>query len=314
MPRYFYQYKAERLPACVLTVHVWLHIVDFMEKAGPLWAYWCWVMERYCSKLLHGLASRKHPYASLNRCVLEMGNLTAVCNLFDLTGSLPNPTKRATTADDVFRTPSYNEVELLSPRRAVDLTSTPELVSLHNRIVVHFVTQWGVSKKSIQRHIPSMVVHYGRIQLKDGDTIRATLAYSKNLAGLRDATFLQYELLVDIHAEHHNVAPELQPEVFFGQLQHIVVLKVPRVRGVPKHRAGTYVLLDILPCHATRDAFGFYEYTTFRAREIVDAKQARALVGRIHDRGRWVIVQRPGDVQEVDYHDPDELPIGHRSD
>ncbi|KAG9016731.1 hypothetical protein FRB95_006588 [Tulasnella sp. JGI-2019a] len=45
----FYQQSAQHLPTCVVTVYAWLHAVDFMEETGPLWSYWCWVMEWYCS-------------------------------------------------------------------------------------------------------------------------------------------------------------------------------------------------------------------------------------------------------------------------
>ncbi|KIO23575.1 hypothetical protein M407DRAFT_47359, partial [Tulasnella calospora MUT 4182] len=64
--RIFYQYDATRLVACLLTVHAWIHIPDIIEKSGPLWAYWSWVMERFCGRLSRTISSRKWPYSSLN--------------------------------------------------------------------------------------------------------------------------------------------------------------------------------------------------------------------------------------------------------
>ena len=56
---------------CPLTIHALLHIADSIEMVGPVWTYWAFPMERYCGSLQPAIRSRRYPYASLNRYVLD---------------------------------------------------------------------------------------------------------------------------------------------------------------------------------------------------------------------------------------------------
>lgn len=76
--RIFYQKEADRLSTIVLTIHTWLHAVDYIEQSGPLWCFWCWIMERFCGRLARAVASHKHPYASLNRRILELATIASI--------------------------------------------------------------------------------------------------------------------------------------------------------------------------------------------------------------------------------------------
>lgn len=82
--RLYYQYD----PACVstfpVTIHALLHIADSIEAMGPVWCYWAFPMERYCSKLQPSIHSRRFPYRSLDRFVLESAQLTQLQTLYKL--------------------------------------------------------------------------------------------------------------------------------------------------------------------------------------------------------------------------------------
>ncbi|KAG8961974.1 hypothetical protein FRC05_005650 [Tulasnella sp. 425] len=119
----FYQRRTERLAACVVTVHAWLQLVDMMEQSGPLWAYWCWVMERFCGHLARAISSRKHPYASLNRRIHEIQSLHAIRHIYRLEAELPPYTAMYDSAD----LPRYE-----------DLNHYPEITLLHPRRVLSF--------------------------------------------------------------------------------------------------------------------------------------------------------------------------------
>lgn len=298
----------------MLTVHVWLHIVDYMEKSGPVWAFWCWVMERFCSRLVRAVTSRKHPYASLNRRILELGTIAAIRSIYDLFDLLPPRSRmRPPKPDDRFTLPvrQYKEVALLKPSRQLDLTATSDLQALHARIIVHLATQWGVSISRVKPFIPTDVIQYGRINIKDGDTIRARLAYSGQQVGLRDATYIQYELVLDRYACEPNRVPDFFGMTYFGCLNRIVVIDIPVIAGLVEEPE-TRILLDIEPCDVKKDAYGFMVYSSFRAQEVVDGSTARALVGRIFDRGKWVIVKRSGGMEHAEFGDWDS--DGHVSD
>lgn len=76
-----------------MTIHSLLHIADGIEAAGPVWAYWSFVMERYCGFLKRdGVRNRRKPYASLDNRVRHVAqlNITKIrynlVNLLSLTG------------------------------------------------------------------------------------------------------------------------------------------------------------------------------------------------------------------------------------
>lgn len=86
--RLYYQDNAKRAAACPLTVHALLHIADSIRAMGPVWCYWAFPMERYCGRLKRAVRSRRHPYGSLDRYVLEDAQLTQIKAFYNLTEEL----------------------------------------------------------------------------------------------------------------------------------------------------------------------------------------------------------------------------------
>ncbi|KAI5898155.1 uncharacterized protein SCHCODRAFT_02684399 [Schizophyllum commune H4-8] len=76
--RIYYQHDPRRLSACPLTIHALLHIADSIENMGPAWCYWAFPMERYCGALQPAIKSRRFPYASLDRFVVECAQLEQI--------------------------------------------------------------------------------------------------------------------------------------------------------------------------------------------------------------------------------------------
>ena len=77
--RIFYQKNPSRVSTCPITVHGLLHIADGIEAAGPVWATWAFVMERYCGFVKRrAVRSQAHPYASIDRRILETAQLHLV--------------------------------------------------------------------------------------------------------------------------------------------------------------------------------------------------------------------------------------------
>lgn len=85
--RIYYQGNQKRLPVCTLPIHTLLHIADCIEGWGPVWCYWSYPMERFCGHLKNGgAASKRFPYKSLDRYILDwalLWHLGAIYNLRD---------------------------------------------------------------------------------------------------------------------------------------------------------------------------------------------------------------------------------------
>jgi hypothetical protein len=106
--RIFYQRDPKRISTCPVTVHSLLHVADGIEAAGPVWAYWSFVMERYCGFLKRdGVRNRRKPYASLDNRVRHVAQLNTTKIRYNLVGllSLEAPVAKG---DDVFPERAYH--------------------------------------------------------------------------------------------------------------------------------------------------------------------------------------------------------------
>ncbi|KAJ6470693.1 hypothetical protein DFH09DRAFT_482565 [Mycena vulgaris] len=84
----YYQYKLDRLPVCTLPIHGLLHIAPSIRIVGPSWCYWAYPMERFCGSLLPAIKSRRHPWASIDRRILELTQLFQLKAVYSLSTSL----------------------------------------------------------------------------------------------------------------------------------------------------------------------------------------------------------------------------------
>jgi len=103
MRRIFYQGDPSRISACPVTIHSLLHIADGIKAAGPVWATWAFVMERYCGFIKRrAVRSRAHPYASINRRIVEMAQLNVILMKYGLRKKLTLKAKRGRVKKDRF--------------------------------------------------------------------------------------------------------------------------------------------------------------------------------------------------------------------
>jgi hypothetical protein len=79
----YYQHNPSRVSACPLTVHALLHIADSIKAVGPVWCYWAFPTERYCGSLQPAIRSRRFPYASIDRYVMEDAQLTQIMMVYN---------------------------------------------------------------------------------------------------------------------------------------------------------------------------------------------------------------------------------------
>ncbi|KAG8934651.1 hypothetical protein FRC01_001387 [Tulasnella sp. 417] len=300
----FYQYKPSRLPTCLITVHAWLHLVDLMEQSGPLWGYWCWVMERYCSRLLRAVSSRKFPYTSLNRRILDTQTLLALRNAHELQEALPRYTpghdSRIQNAWEDERNPQYSDLKVIGPSRVIELDQS--LNSLRNRIAIHLMTRNDVTNRSLVLScLPKKILQWAKIQIKDGDVVSSLHGDNREEDNQRITSYCQYELLVDSLAHDRTVAPVLDGRTFFGELERVFLLHLPRNQAIKQPKDEIILLLDIHSCKTSTDTYGFFEYQHHGPREVVDASALRAVVGRIKQGTTWTFVRRPGVFEHATY-------------
>lgn len=84
----YFQHDVERLSACPVTVHALLHIAGSIKSMGPVWCYWAFPMERYCGSLQPAIRSRRFPYRSLDRHVVETAQLTQIKTVYGIAEEL----------------------------------------------------------------------------------------------------------------------------------------------------------------------------------------------------------------------------------
>ena len=95
---------------------------------------------------------------------------------------------------------------------------------------------------------------------------------------------------MDKNARSSRRAPEFVPETFYGQLQHIFVVKMPQLLG-----GETLILGSILTCNIEeKNELDMHHYKMHGRTEVVDITTVQCLVGRIKDRGSWTIIDRSG--------------------
>ena len=82
---------------------------------------------------------------------------------------------------------------------------------------------------------------------------------------------------------------------FFGELQRIVKIELPPTRQLNLDEPQKLFYAIVKQCNAEQSREGFWEYRELGGLEAVDLELVQCVVGRIFDRGKWVIIDRSGD-------------------
>jgi hypothetical protein len=101
---------------------------------------------------------------------------------------------------------------------------------------------------------------------------------------------------------HKNRQPDYEKQYFFGQLEAIYEIELPR-HSLLESTAQVLVLAAIRPCDARLNLSSkFYTYEEpLKPIEVVDLQTIECVVGRIHDGDRWTIIDRSGELARATY-------------
>ena len=111
----------------------------------------------------------------------------------------------------------------------------------------------------------------------------------------------QYEATVDRNAKAKNRRPDMVLQTFFGELQRIVKIDVPATPRLNLKEPQRLFFAIVKQCNAVQSREGFWEYKTpLGGLEAVDIGLVQCAVGRVFDRGKWVIIDRSGERAHAD--------------
>lgn len=119
--RLYYQCKPDRLALCPVTIHALLHIADYIEATGPVWASWAFPMERFCGKLQPAIRSRRYPYACLDNYIVISAQLSQIKLLYGLQNELRMDSKQKEFVRGQFSHPSCMFILAVSPRSLLNI-------------------------------------------------------------------------------------------------------------------------------------------------------------------------------------------------
>ncbi|TBU57391.1 hypothetical protein BD310DRAFT_821590, partial [Dichomitus squalens] len=277
------------LSTCPLTIHALLHIADSIRDIGPVWAAWAFPMERYCGSLQPAIRSRRFPYASLNRYVLDKARLDHIKLRYGSTlrthltlhaplGVLPKSVE------------GYTSLVLLPSSRTVVLDRGTQ-----TKIIGALCTRFTTAAPSIIRQaLPTEVEEWAKFRiLNDGDTIRSA-ALDAVAADSRNASYVRYELFIDLLARQRNAPSIFRPQVFYGELQHIYLVNLSPIPSCGINTVTPILLAAIKTCNIDRtdSTLDIHWYTSLGAVDFVDLETIQAVVGRVKDRGHFAIIDR----------------------
>jgi len=104
-------------------------------------------------------------------------------------------------------------------------------------------------------------------------------------------------MLIDKNARYRNKPVELEPAVFFGQLQHIFVVHLQASAKLKLKQPTTLILAAIRTCAditTKNDTMDIKYYSRDGHLEVVDISCIQCVVGRLKDGNDWAIIDRSG--------------------
>ncbi|KAJ7131032.1 hypothetical protein C8R44DRAFT_904086 [Mycena epipterygia] len=294
----YFQYDVERLPICPLTIHALLHIAPSIKFIGPVWCYWAFPMERYCGSLQPGIRSRRFPWASLDRYVVEQAQLTQIMTVYNVSSQLSLVEPR-TEIPGSFSDPLYPSCILLPPKSPAR-SDVNQLKTIAAALATRFDARMREVTVALQG---ALVEEWGKVRWVDsdeGDTMRSC-SLGITAEDSRDATYVRYEMLVDKYARFKRREAEYELQTFYGQLTHIY--RVHFSSPCPSlgiDEPTTYILAAIRACSLKPDdhqlrGLDIHFYSGYGHLDVIDIISLQALVGRVPEgNNEWAIIDRSG--------------------
>jgi hypothetical protein len=101
------------------------------------------------------------------------------------------------------------------------------------------------------------------------------------------------------------VISEFETKTYFGQLLNIFVVHLPANKELGLKEDKTLILALIDQCKAEQDHdygnLDLYSYKDMGPEEVVDMTCVQCLIGRVSSGGKWVIIDRSGELQRAYY-------------
>jgi hypothetical protein len=188
-----------------------------------------------------------------------------------------------------------------------------------NQIIAALATRYDTTVAVIRKHVAvDQIEEWGKVHRTDGgDTMNASALVSST-EDRRDATFVrvsipyvydspcadtsptQYETLVDVNSRVRRRAPDFKLTTFFGQLEHIFLVRIPATRALGFAKDTIVLLAAVRNCNIlTKNDLDMHYYQDLGRLDVVDITCLQCLVARALDDKTWVIFDRSGSLSRA---------------
>ncbi|KAG9079769.1 hypothetical protein FRC06_007486, partial [Ceratobasidium sp. 370] len=300
----YYRNEPDRLRACTLPLHALLHVADDIVAMGPPWCYWAFTMERFCGALVRANKSRRFPYSSLNRHIMEVTQLSQIKLICGLAEEL-NLEERRENMVVGTRYNGYPNLVFARPRR---LEIIPPLY--RNKIATYLSTLIGAEEGLVRREMQLRPFEqWGRMQQVDetrgGDLVRADQIGRESELITRNASYVKFHSFLDRwdwNRPRTRFANE--QKVSFGRVERFVVIDVNFIQrlseraNVPVPHPDPTILAVVSPFPALKriaeSELIEYKLTSGKLAqaEIVDVRDIDSLIGRIKTSSASYVIDR----------------------
>ncbi|KAH9947317.1 hypothetical protein B0H21DRAFT_739809 [Amylocystis lapponica] len=256
-------------------------------------------MERHCGHLQRAIKSRRFPYTNLEQYLTDSTRLRHITVVYNLGHQLK--LKQPVISSQNLTLPNYPTCMLLPPHGKYDAS----VYGLMEKIVGAIATRFNTTAATARRHVPVAIDTWGKVKiLPNGDTIHAA-ASSKAREDRRDASYVRYEVLIDVNAQYRRRPVILKKQMLFGQLRHLLVMRLLASHQLHLDTPTTLVFAVIKSCtvESSHSVLDIHYYSDEGAFDVVDVTCVQCLVGRVRngDGGQWAIVDRSGPLSRAIY-------------
>ncbi|KAF7341602.1 hypothetical protein MSAN_02057500 [Mycena sanguinolenta] len=257
----YFQNDVDRMSVCPLTIHALLHIADGIQFCGPVWCYWAFPMERYCGSIQPGIRSRRFPWASIDRYVLEIAQLTQIKTRYNVVDELALRATRGNIQGSLSD-PSWASIEEWGKVRRIDSDAGDTMRSCSLGIVAEDARD----------------ATYVRYEMLVDQNTR----YRNRPEHFELETF--YGQLTHIYRVHlPDACPSLHTE---GPTTYILAaIRSCTLKPDDKELAG----LDI------------HFYSLHGGLDVIDITTVQSLVGRVKRTDAWAIIDRSGALARAEW-------------
>ncbi|KIJ34351.1 hypothetical protein M422DRAFT_182303 [Sphaerobolus stellatus SS14] len=304
---YYYQYQKERLSTCTSCVHAMLHIAHDIRTTGPVWAHWCYLMERFCGLIVAAVKSRSKPYVNMSRRLLHLSQLSQIEHQYNISEELQ--------FDDNIK--GISSKEHVYPEAPASILRFPRNLAYHadltlrRKIAVYLSTEMEIPYNLLLPLIPQYMERWAKVRIAGGGDCIWTREAGANRSG-RDQSYVRYDLQIDVHADDPNAEPEMKFCCCYGQLQKILVCTLPShhfLKDKPNRRL--FALVQSCQTNYQDATLGPVTYTDMHtASRIIDLRSISCVIGRVKvgiGKGRWGIIDRSASAGRTILLDDPEL-------